>query len=862
MVEMLSRNNFSEKIRQMDEKHDRFSIRKLTVGAASVMIGAFFIGLAGQTVHADTNSDQAAAGEKTEQVAASEVKNEDSNAAEDQQSASQENNAASAKATEQKSSNEAQTQSADKAANNTEKTAATALKQSKAVSRIAATTSANNSTASANDTTTVTDSADEEVHVTFPDGNGNTKRYRFTYKQNITGTKDSNGNITWNKTDISAKDLNDVLANTNFIDETGDNLSGHSLPKLDGYVPVITNVVTMSSSQYKDAALDLHTKLNNELDKKTFNNELLAYSVSAPVRTAYYISFYKAIQENTDSEVDLYLPGNDNDTKGDGSASYYKTLSATKLNGYIDDNGNKVWDNTEVNIPSFNLSDVLAGSDWTNNSTGRRGNSIPDLAKILKDYKPVVTTAKVAYDTQDKADADELFDTLNKEVKADGQTIPGFTSNKPLRAIYNIHFVKKTPDDYWEKTGETKTYTQTVRTWYQYSLEDNKGDKLSTYTFTYRKTTPSNAAVGEKKLTLVLDEYKNSETGATEWRIDPSKSSSLNDLLASDQIAAIPGYHLAIKTDSTAKDSDFANAISQNKGNEAGSEIAKILGVATAGDQTSASIAAMINNQNGVFATDPELGDKVIDVIYVADQQKIQTKIIDQDTNEPVWESGSFTSPTDWTWFEGAGAQLPKGYHEGTKQGNPIPNLDFKTGKFYVDGKEVNGVDLPVGSEDITFVYYVQKNAQPTSPSTPDNPTQPTNEQPTTPAPVNPETPVTPSNPTQPTEASQPTNAPTLPQDNQDQNKSNGNSDANDNGDQDTNNGVETVRPLASAKSTGNAKTEKLAAKSASANNSTKTDDKNALPQTGEKQSDLGLIGLALAAMVGIFGLADRRKKN
>ena len=38
----------------MDENKERFSIRKLTVGAASVLIGLIFIGVGGQTVHADT----------------------------------------------------------------------------------------------------------------------------------------------------------------------------------------------------------------------------------------------------------------------------------------------------------------------------------------------------------------------------------------------------------------------------------------------------------------------------------------------------------------------------------------------------------------------------------------------------------------------------------------------------------------------------------------------------------------------------------------------------------------------------------------------------------------------------------------
>ncbi|WP_297817868.1 BspA family leucine-rich repeat surface protein [uncultured Lactobacillus sp.] len=56
---MLSKNNFNEKIRQMDEKKDHFSIRKLTIGAASVLIGMTFIGINGHTVYAADESTSA-----------------------------------------------------------------------------------------------------------------------------------------------------------------------------------------------------------------------------------------------------------------------------------------------------------------------------------------------------------------------------------------------------------------------------------------------------------------------------------------------------------------------------------------------------------------------------------------------------------------------------------------------------------------------------------------------------------------------------------------------------------------------------------------------------------------------------------
>ncbi len=51
--EMLSKNNFNEKLRQMNNQKAHFSIRKLTIGAASVLIGITFMGINSQTVNAD-----------------------------------------------------------------------------------------------------------------------------------------------------------------------------------------------------------------------------------------------------------------------------------------------------------------------------------------------------------------------------------------------------------------------------------------------------------------------------------------------------------------------------------------------------------------------------------------------------------------------------------------------------------------------------------------------------------------------------------------------------------------------------------------------------------------------------------------
>lgn len=150
---------------------------------------------------------------------------------------------------------------------------------------------------------------------------------------------------------------------------------------------------------------------------------------------------------------------------------------------------------------------------------------------------------------------------------------------------------------------------------------------------------------------------------------------------------------------------------------------------------------------------------------------------------------------------------------------------------------------------------------QPTSPTSPTSPTQPTTE------PVLPEqptTPVTPSNPTQPSNAGQTSNiAP------KSENTNNG--------------GTKThIDYIPAVKATSNHRTsgepeananvapkaekvsgqvEKLSNESAKSKVNGNSSSKS-LPQTGEKKSSLGLIGLMLAALAGVFGLGFRKRER
>ena len=56
---MLSKRNYKERLRKMEQKTERFSIRKLSVGAASVLIGLSFLGFNAHTAHAATDDVKA-----------------------------------------------------------------------------------------------------------------------------------------------------------------------------------------------------------------------------------------------------------------------------------------------------------------------------------------------------------------------------------------------------------------------------------------------------------------------------------------------------------------------------------------------------------------------------------------------------------------------------------------------------------------------------------------------------------------------------------------------------------------------------------------------------------------------------------
>ncbi|MCH4004353.1 MAG: YSIRK-type signal peptide-containing protein [Lactobacillus crispatus] len=870
---MLSKNNFQEHLRKMNEKKERFSIRKFTVGAASVLIGFTIFGMAnGATVKADTadaqttetlralgqqtRGDQTAAQDNNKPSTATSPTSAITQGSDKKKQASTDTTPITQRPTVEPTNNQADTN------NTTKHEVRTKAQQSPAAAK---------STAPKQ----YTDTAEEEIFVYGPAAAQDSSNgyYKTVEKKNMTGVKSAGGGIAWGEAGFSSKNIDTLLKSGNFT-YTATGKRGQDIPYqtwLDqGYVPVITQVMTEHTEGM--ASKEKATKLRDELDEIVSKNRLIsdlpAYSISQPISTTYRIDFYKAIRDYQTERVNIYLPGHD---KTDGSAEYSAVVARKDFTGYQDDQGNKVW--TSVKFDSLNLADLFKNAKFYNNKTG-----YPEKLPDLSNYFPEITSAETAFNSTDKAQATALFQKLNQEIKQDptSQALPEYTATAPVGTIFNIHFNE------WQKTGQTKTFTRTVRTWYQYYLNDKE-----VYTYTYRQGKNSQVLpIQEQVIKLSFDEYKNKQ-GQTEWRINKDASSAMSDLTAGIVIPYVEGYNFGIRRTygkDIVSDAAFEDALAVNNGKEDGKEITKLVGQSYVPEKGNEAAWKKFNNgteitnpglidSSAAFSKTPDLfgngqSNEMIDIVYYANLHKVTEKIIDQDVNDVLYDSAKAPNealwvPSDWTWFDQAPLKLPKGYHEGTKQGNPVPYLNFKTGQFVVNGKVVTGVQLQMGTQDINYVYYVQKDATPT----PKPESQPTPQPQPTPE-VQPETSVKPEQPATPTNDGKQNNGPVLPEkvvhhDGQEKHEGQNKQQTN----------VKNVIPHATAVKKSTHKVSQVENKADNQIKSTAVVSTNAkktetLPQTGEEsKSSLGIAGLVLATLATLAGLlgfagTDKKRKN
>lgn len=211
-----------------------------------------------------------------------------------------------------------------------------------------------------------------------------------------------------------------------------------------------------------------------------------------------------------------------------------------------------------------------------------------------------------------------------------------------------------------------------------------------------------------------------------------------------------------------------------------------------------------------------------------------QTSVIDPDTGEVV--------PGDWELTDGGWTA--------------VKSPDLSAQGYGPASQDVDTATVGGDSENTTVTVFYEKTTGPSNPTDPTGPTNPTG--PTDP--TNPTDPNNPNNPTNPDNPTTPTENPTTPQQPEvvpgqpDNNAVTGEQTTSPeqvtaNGEQV--NGGQAGQTAASASGQATNAASKSASKSA-----------GTLPQTDEQQSQLGLLGLLMATILGAFGVERKRRER
>lgn len=325
---MLSSNNQKSQVTQQ-----RFSLRKLTVGVASVLIGLTFMGVSG-TVHADTNNDSHAA---VSQPVKPKPSSENSNVA-----------------------------------------------------------------ATANDGSNVTTTFTANVTLNTPDGQ------QTVPSQTVAVTT------------LGAPSQANLL---------GKKFKDVTLPSYIGFTPQVAAPGVTVAKEGSNYVLKFS---NLDLKVTTYN---------------YVVDYVPAYAEYTSREsVSIYGPDNNDAT---GKSDFYGDIVKKTVNHTM--NGKQYTDTwTPVRFENLDLSAVLSGSSFTNSDTGMHNQSLPQYYG----YHPVIERADISHEyyegipgysnAQGTAAAEKLHHDLNSYLAShpDATALPAFTIDGPLNVNFIIHYVK------------------------------------------------------------------------------------------------------------------------------------------------------------------------------------------------------------------------------------------------------------------------------------------------------------------------------------------------------------------------------------------------------------------------------------
>ena len=455
---MLSKNNKQEQNRRLEEKNNRFSIRKFTVGTASVLIGAFFMGVSGtQTVHAaDTKSETTTVNVNTlEQAPNDNVNNSliaNVNLGDDVDLSGL-LNAFDNYNKDKKATTPSQPEEPKK------ETTAQAADQSSTKKDQQSQTNIND------DLSKLQSDADKvigkkveskvTVNVTLPNVEDPDDDYYWNQNVDVpdresTAVESADGNYTWKTTTHKAVSLDDVLANTEFTNNATGN-AHDKIPNVPGYKAKLVEVEVVDTTipnslkgKVEESNWDQENALQDELTAKMEANpyELPEYTTTVPYDVKYYVEYEKipttSVNAETRERVNVTLP-----SSTDPDEDYYYgaiNTDANDMSGEKSEDGTYTW--KPVEHAALDLNDALSKPDFVYAENGSWHNTLPSIPGYRAYISDLTANSASSMDNDNEAEVDALMDELKDKIAENPYEVPAYTTTTPINVDFYVEYEK------------------------------------------------------------------------------------------------------------------------------------------------------------------------------------------------------------------------------------------------------------------------------------------------------------------------------------------------------------------------------------------------------------------------------------
>lgn len=395
---MLSSNNQKEQQHRSTDRRQRFALRKLTVGVASVLVGAALVGV--------TTTAEAATTDVPVNTTATPATTD-----------SKDTNNSVSNSTEQNLPANWPKVGDEYSSEGLPNKGARDLYPSQEIIR-------------------VENPGDPDVH-------GGTYNFtRVIAVNNISRDRDENGRLTnnWSASSFKAVDVKDL-----------------GLPAHNGYLVRIRVSTQTPNDSYnygrnENELSQKREEINASLREQLANNQysqLPAITFNDPANVIYDIYFIpdpSVTKYKSDENINVFGPGNDS---AKGNADFYAKVTSKQINHQMD--GNKFtgkW--SSANFGTQDLKTVLSGNNFTNQD-GYRNKSLP----AYDGYHAVLTHVTVSNSYKEgipgytkketNAAAIKLHAQLEKAIAANPYELPEYTVDMPLDVNFYVQYVKDTP---------------------------------------------------------------------------------------------------------------------------------------------------------------------------------------------------------------------------------------------------------------------------------------------------------------------------------------------------------------------------------------------------------------------------------